>query len=225
VIGWADGAIAVASKPTDSPVAVWPLEGDEPPDAIRVASAGDAGQVVVFRRRGEIMGGVIDRDQKARGNLVKIAGAGAPAGSPVGAPTVATSGRAVAVAFADRSGASEPWGVRVGTAKLGTMPSQTSAFAIPSGGPGGAAIAPALAGLADGRWLVVWTEGGGGDHDVRAQTLDAELHPVGAPFTVSHSGSNAGQGAVAQSAGQGIVAYLTLTDQGYEVWGAGVDCR
>jgi len=225
VIGWADGAIAVASKPTDAPVSVWPLEGDEPPDAIRVAGAGDVGQVVVFRRRGEIMGGIIDRDQKPRGSVVKIAGAGGPAGSPVGAPTVATNGRAVAVAFADRSSASEPWGVRVGTAKLGSMPAQTSGLAIPSGGPGGAAIAPALAGLGDGRWLIAWTEGSGGDHDVRAATLDADLRPVGAPFTVSHSGSNAGQGAVALSAGQGMVAYLTLTDQGYEVWGAGVDCR
>jgi hypothetical protein len=224
-IGWADGAISVASKPGDAPTAVWPLEGDEAPDAIRVAAAGDLGHAVVFRRKGEIFGGTIDRDQKPRGNASKVSGAGAPAGSPVGAPTVATNGHAVAVAFADRAAASDPWGVRIGASSLGLFPTQTRALAVPPGGPGGAAIAPALAGLADGRWIVVWTEGSGGDHDVRAQTLDAELRPSGAPVTVSHGSSNAGQAAVALSGGQGMVAYLALTDQGYEVWGAAIDCR
>jgi hypothetical protein len=218
VIGWADGAIAVASKSTDAPTSVWPLDGDDPPDAIRVASAGDLGQVVAFRRKGEIFGGTIDRDQKPRGNAVKVAGAGAPPGSPIGAPTVATNGHAVTVAFADRVAPSDPWSIRIGSAALGLFPTQTRAVAVPPGGPGGAAIAPALAGLADGRWLLVWTEGSGGDHDVRAQTLDAELRPAGSPVTVSHGSSNAGQGAVALSGGQGMVAYLALTDQGYEVW-------
>jgi hypothetical protein len=82
-----------------------------------------------------------------------------------------------------------------------------------------------LAGLADGRFLLAWTEGSGGDHDVRAQTLAADLKPIGAPFSVSHAGGNAGQGAAAVSGGRGLVAYLALTDHSYEVWGAGVDCR
>jgi GYF domain 2 len=225
VIGWADGAVAVASKSTDAPTSIWPLDGDDAPDAFRVASAGDMGQVVAFRRKGEIFGGTIDRDQKPRGNAVKVAGAGAPAGSQVGAPSVATNGHAVAITFADRAASSDPWGVRIGSANLGLFPTQTRGLAVPPGGPGGAAIAPAIAGLSDGRWMLVWTEGSGGDHDVRAETLDAELRPVGTPVTVSHGSSNAGQGAVALSGGLGMVAYLALTDQGYEVWGAAVDCR
>jgi GYF domain 2 len=225
VIGWADGAIAVASKPSDPPVALWPLDGDEVPDAIRAARAGDLGHAVVFRRHGEIFGGTVDADRKPRGNLVKIAGAGAPAGSPIGAPIIASNGHAVALTFADRASSAEPWGIRIGSAPLGSFPTQTSAFGVPAGGPGRAAIAPSLSGLSDGRWLLVWTEGSGGDHDVRAQTLDAELRPTGSPFTVSHEGGNAGQAAAALSSGQGIVSYLTLTDQGYEVWGAAVDCR
>src|SRR5262249_12586224 len=117
------------------------------------------------------------------------------------------------------------WGIRIGSSSLGLFPAQTRALGVPPGGPGGAAIAPALAGLADGRFLLVWTEGGGGAHDVRAPTPDAELGPSGAPVTGSHGSSNAGQGAVALSGGQGMVAYLALTDQGYELWGAAVDCR
>jgi len=225
VIGWADGAIAVASRPTDPPAVLWPLEGDEVPDAIRTARAGDVGHAIVFRRHGDIFGGTFDADRKPRGNLVKIVGAGAPAGSPVGAPAIASNGHAIAVTFADRASSADPWGIRIGSAPLGSFPTQTYAFGVPAGGAGRAAIAPTLAGLSDGRWLLVWTEGSGGDHDVRGQTLDAELRPTGSPFTVSHEGGNAGQAAAALSGGRGIVSYLTLTDQGYEVWGAAVDCR
>jgi hypothetical protein len=223
VVGWADNGFGVASRSTDPPTTLWPLDGDAIPDMIRAVDAGDLGQVVVFRRGGAIFGGVIAKDRTARGGLVQIAGAGAPAGSPVGAPAIAVSGQSVAVAFADRASPNDPWSVRIGTASVGSLPSQTSQFTAPPGGPGGAAIAPALAGLSDGRWLLLWTEGSGGEHDVRAQTLGADLKPLGAPFKVSHD--NAGQAAAAISGGQGLVAYLQLTDRGYEVWGAGVDCR
>jgi hypothetical protein len=225
VVGWADGAIAAASKSTDAPAALWRLDGDEVPDAIRGASMADQGQAVVFRRRGEIFLGMLDAGRKPRGSLVKVIGAGAPPGSPVGAPAIAANGQAIAVAFADRASSSDPWQIRIGSAPFGKLPSQTSAFDVPSGGPGRTAIAPAVAGLADGRWLLVWTEGSGGDHDVRAQTLDPEMRPLGGPFTVSHEGSNAGQGAAAVEGGRGVVAYLALTGKGYEVWGAAVDCR
>jgi len=224
-IGWADGAIAAALKSTDTPVALWRLDGDEPPDAIRGTSMGEQGQAVVFRRRGEIFVGTLDAARKPRGNLVKVTGAGAPAGSPVGAPAIAANGQALAVAFADRATSADPWQIRIGSAPFATPPSQTSPFDVPPGGPGRTASAPAIAGLTDGRWLLVWTEGSGGDHDVRAQTLDPERRPIGAPFTVSHEGSNAGQGAVALQGGRGMVAYLALTPKGYEVWGAVVDCR
>jgi len=186
---------------------------------------GEQGRAIVFRRKGEILGGMIRQDGSPAGELTKIAGAGAPAGSPVGSPTVAMNGQSVGVAFADRASSAEPWGIRIGSAPLGSFPAETTAFGVPPGGPGGAALAPALSGLLDGRWLLVWTEGGGGAHDVRAVTLDAKLSPVGAPFAVSGPGSNAGQGAVALHDGYGLVAYLALTEDGYEVWGAGVDCR
>jgi len=225
VVGWADGAIAVASKPSEQPVALWSVEGEGTPDAIRAIDAGDLGFAIVFRRRGEIFGGMIGKDKAARGGLAKIVGAGGPAGSPVGSPTIAVTGASVAVVFADRASANDPWGLRIGSAPLGSIPNATSAFAVPAGGPGGATIAPALAGLADGRWLLVWTEGSGGDHDVRAQTLDAGLKPLGAAFSVSREGHNAGQGAVGLRGGAGLVGYLRLTDEGYELWGAVVDCR
>jgi hypothetical protein len=225
VVGWADNAVSVATKSADSPRGLWTLDGDALPDTIRSVDTGDQGVAVVFRRRGGIFGGVVGKDRAPRGGLTQIAGAGAPDGSPVGSPTLAVSGSTLAVAFADRASASEPWSLRIGSSPVGSFPAQTTAFAVPPGGPGGAAIAPTLAGLADGRFLLAWTEGSGGSHDVRAQTLSADMKPIGTAFSVSHSGGNAGQGAAAVSAGKGLVAYLALTDRSYEVWGAGVDCR
>jgi len=225
VVGWADNAVSVASKASEPPVVLWPLEGEGTPEAIRGADAGDLGIAIVLRRRGEIFGGMVGKDKAPRGGLIKVAGAGGPPGSPVGAPAIAVAGTATAVAFADRASSTDPWSLRIGSAALGSIPSSTSPFAVPSGGPGGAAIAPALGGLSDGRWLLVWTEGSGGDHDVRAQTLDAGLKPLGAPFSISREGHNAGQGAVGLRGGAGLVGYLRLTDEGYELWGAAVDCR
>jgi len=225
VIGWSGSALAVASKAKEAPTPLWPLEGTDPIDVIRAAHTSDRGHAIVFRRHGAIYGGMIGADRAAVGELAKIAGAGAPPGSPVGTPTVAVNGQSVAVAFADRASSDEPWSIRIGTAPLGSFPPTTSPFMVPPGGPGGAALAPALSGLSDGRWLLVWTEGSGGAHDVRGMTLGADLAPVGAALTVSREGSNAGQGAVALRAGRGLVAYLSLTEEGYEAWGTSVDCR
>jgi hypothetical protein len=225
VIGWSGSALGMADKASHAPTTLWALEGTDPIDVIRAVRTEDRGHAVVFRRHGAIYGGMIGPDRAPVGELTRIAGAGSPPGSPIGTPTVAVNGPAVAVAFADRASSDEPWGIRVGTAPVGSFPATTSPFVIPPGGPGGATLAPALSGLPDGRWLLVWTEGSGGAHDVRGVTLGADLAPVGPALTVSREGSNAGQGAVALRAGRGLVAYLALTEEGYEVWGTSVDCR
>jgi hypothetical protein len=225
VIGWSAVGVAVANKANQAPTALWSLEGNDPIETIRVAHTADGGHAIVFRRRGVIHGGTMGRDRAAVGEVTRIAGAGAPPGSPVGTPTVAVNEQSVAVAFADRASSDEPWSIRIGAAPLGSFPATTTPFVVPAGGPGGATLAPALSGLSDGRWLLVWTEGSGGNHDVRGVTLGADLAPIGSAFTVSREGSNAGQGAVALRAGRGLVAYLALTEEGYDVWGTGVDCR
>ena len=225
VIGWTGSALGMADKATHAPTTLWALEGSDPIDAIRVARAEERGHAVVFRRHGAIYGAMIGADRAPVGDINRIAGAGSPPGSPIGTPTLAVNGQSVAVAFADRASSDEPWGIRIGTAPIGSFPATTSPFVVPPGGPGGATLAPALSGLPDGRWLLVWTEGSGGAHDVRGVTLGPDLAPVGQALTVSREGSNAGQGAVALRAGRGLVAYLALTEEGYEVWGTGVDCR
>jgi hypothetical protein len=226
IVGYALGGVAVASGASEEPRILWPLEGDQPVEALRLADLSDQGHAFAFRRRGEIFAGLLDRAHGALGPLTRVVGAGAPAGAPVGAPAIAYNGRVVAVAFADRVAAADPWEVRVG---VGTardlLPLRTTRFQIPSGGAGAGAMAPALAGLADGKWLLVWTEGTGANHDVRGQTLGPDLTPIGSPFTVSRPASNAGQAAVAVESGSAIVAYLLQAGDGYELWAAALSCR
>jgi hypothetical protein len=226
VVGYVSGGLATAPAANQEPKVLWPLVGDDPAEALRVIDLSDKGHAVVFRRRGEIFAGLIDRSHAARGPLVRLTGAGAPAGAPVGAPAIATNGRLIAVVFADRIATSDPWEIRLGMATApAVLPTGTARFQIPAGGAGGAAMAPTLAGLADGRWILVWTEGGGGDYDVRGQTLGPDLAPIGPAFTVSKPGSNAGQAAVAVGANSGVIAYLSQAGEGYELWAAALSCR
>ena len=169
--------------------------------------------------------GWLDPQREPKGQLVRIEGAGAPAGSPVGTPVIAHNGRGIGVAFADRAAPADPWNVRLGFA-LGTdVPKKTQGFVLPAGGPGGNALAPGLAGLSDGRWLLVWTEGSAAARqEVRAQTLGRDMSPLGAPFVVSRPGTNAGQGAVALGGARGAVAFLEGKDP-FELWATSIDCR
>jgi hypothetical protein len=225
VVGRAGGSLVIASKPSEPASPLWPLEGDAPVEALRTLEVPGQGHAIVFRRRGEILAGWLDGNRSPKGSLVRVAGAGAPAGSPVGSPTIAHNGQSIAIAFADRPTAIDPWGIRLAQASTMNVPASTTAFTVPPGGPGGPSIAPALAASPDGRWLLVWTEGTGGDHDVRAQTLAPDFAPIGPPFTVSKPGSNAGQGAAVINSGRGLVVYLTLAGQNYELWGTMIDCR
>ena len=97
---------------------------------------------------------------------------------------------------------------------------------LPSGGapPGSEAISPAAAGAGD-RWVLQWTEGTTGQHDVRIQTLDSTLAPVGDPVTVSPRGANAGQGVVWVHGERGVSLFLVTNGRSHELWGAALKCQ
>jgi hypothetical protein len=70
-------------------------------------------------------------------------------------------------------------------------------------------MAPALTTLADGRFVIVWTEGTGARHGVRAQALDANEKSIGTALTVSADGVNAGQGMPALTLdGRGAIVFM-----------------
>jgi hypothetical protein len=93
--------------------------------------------------------------------------------------------------------------------KAGEAPGDPVAFTLPPDGAGSQAMSPGVTGLPGGRFLLVWTEGPEGKHQVRAQTLKDSGDPIGDAMTVSADGVNAGQPQAASTAdGRGVVAFL-----------------
>jgi hypothetical protein len=219
-LGLGAGGIALASPPDGTPAALWPLDGEEGLGAATVRPAGERGFALVYRRGGSVWGGFVGADRKASGDLVKVMGSG----GAVGKPAVAWNGREVAVTFADRPDSDGHYEIRVGHAAPGTIPSVTAVLPLPKGGPGGDAFAPELAGLSDGRWLLMWTEGGAGARAVRAQTLTPDFQPLGDPIALSPPAGNYGQGVIGVVGDRAATVFLSKGASSYELWGAVLQC-
>ena len=104
------------------------------------------------------------------------------------------------------------------------IPTATAVIPLPHGGPGGDAFAPEIAGLADGRWLLMWTEGGAGARAVRAQTLAPDFHPLGDPIALSPPAGNYGQGVIGVVGDRAATVFLSKGSSSYELWGAVLQC-
>jgi hypothetical protein len=96
---------------------------------------------------------------------------------------------------------------------------------LPSGGPGGDAIAPAIAGLTGGRWLLMWTEGKPGRRVLRAQTYDRKYRPIGEALRVSPATGSFGQGTVGVVGATAIVVFFLATSRTYQIWGTVLQCH
>jgi len=220
LIGASDGQLAWASRPSDDPMPIWPLIADGPVEALRGIAVGD-GYAIAFRQGGAIWLGSLKGDKTPNGLLSKVSGLG----PSVGSPTLAASGDAVLVAWADRAEASAPWGVRWLRWKPGNPPEDAQSFAIPPGGLGEQAMSPALAGMLGGRFLLVWTEGPVSSHQVRATTLSSLGAPLGPAITISEEGLNAGQAQAAIGPdGRGVVAFVASTDSGFKIVANSIAC-
>lgn len=199
---------------------LWSDVSNDKATEARVASVDGVGHAVTFRSAGKVRVGWLEPDGTKKSELGVVETEGR-----AGTPTLAAGDRGILVAFAAKSGDDSPWGVQLATAKHGELPKASKSFAIPSGGPGGDAIAPVAAGLKDGRWLLQWTEGGAGERVVRVQLLDAELAPVGDPLKVSAPGKEAGQGVVAVAGDKALSLQLVKSDKGYELWGTALSVK
>jgi hypothetical protein len=140
-------------------------------------------------------------------------------GGVVGKPSSGWNGREVAVIFADRPAGSARWEIRVGHAPFGKLPASTEVIPLPEGGPGGDAFAPDIAGLADGRWVLIWTEGPPGSRAMRAQTLGSDFKPVGDPIALSPPAGNFGQGILGVAESYVGAVFLSRPAASYELWG------
>lgn len=219
-VGLTDAGIALASPPDGTPAPLWPLGGDEGLGAATVHGAGENGYTLLYRRGGAIWGGFLGADRKAVGDLVKVAGSGGAVGKPGGG----WNGREVAVIFADRPDPEGHYQIRVGHGPPGSIPATTTVLPMPRGGPGGDAFSPDIAGLPDGRWLLIWTEGAAGSRAVRAQTLAPDLTPLGDAIALSPPAGNFGQGVVGVVGNYAATVFLSKGSSSYELWGAVLQC-
>jgi hypothetical protein len=220
VVGVKGGALSVADKPEGQTAALWPLTGGEAPAALRAQALGDKGYGLTFRRDGFVWGGVVDGARKPVGALVKVPGSG----GSVGKPSSGWNRSELAVIFADKPEGGDRWEIRVGRAPTGTVPSATQVVPLPGGGPGGDAFAPDIAGLPDGRWLMIWTEGASGSRAVRAQTFGPDLTPLGDPIALSPPAGNFGQGGIGIAGGYAAAVFLSKGSLGFELWGSILQC-
>lgn len=221
--------IVVSERDAKGATVVWKLTGapkNQPEALVGVPiSQPEPGFVVAFRRGNSIAVGAFVGDAgsaKAKGKLSTMNGLG----DRVGSPAIASSGEIAMVIWADRAKGEKNWVLRQTRFMLGEAPEAPSTFSPPPGGPGEQTMSPGLEGLGDGRFLVVWTEGAGRDHEVRAITLGADGSTEGKPLALSTSDMNAGQGQPGVgSDGRGVVVFFVQGDEGFAVAATPIACK
>ncbi len=204
---------------------LWPLEGPGNVEALRGATelGSPTATAIALRHAGTIwMGAATGRNARSpQGGLFRAGGAAVA----VVSPAVAINDGVVVVAWADRSGATDPWRLRWVRFKAGETPGEPGTFTPPAGGKGEQAMSPGIAAVAGGRFLLVWTEGPATRHDVRALTLSRDGQPIGKPLDISNRSVNAGQGQAAITvARQGLVAFLESAEGGFQVVATPIAC-
>jgi hypothetical protein len=203
---------------------VWPGKSKAPAITTpRIASIPGFGHAVAFRhggQEGKVLVGWLHEDGSKLSPLKAVATDAAL----VGTPTISANDTVALVAFASKTAPAEAWRIELSVAPHGSAPGRASVFALPPGGPGGEGISPSTERLADGRFLLQWTEGSAGNRAVRAQVVSAGLVPVGDAITLSAPEQNAGQGALWVHGGRAIGLFLVKKDTSHELWGASLRC-
>ncbi len=220
VLGMTDTGLARAAA-GKTPAVIWPGGTSERMTEIRVATTPHGDHAVTFRRGGQsgkVLVGWLGADGSKKSELERV-----EAPSFVGTPMVAANDDSILVVFAARARNTDHWSVELAASHNGARQVTANPFNIPPGGPGTEAISPAATGLGD-RWVLQWTEGTTGQHDVRVQTLDDKLVPVGDPVTVSPKGANAGQGVVWVQGDKGVSLFIVASGASHELWGAALRC-
>jgi hypothetical protein len=202
----------------DAIARLWPMTSDV--EAPRMTRAGND-RVLVYRRDGAIWLGTVqvDRDGARAGALAR---ASEPA-AQVGAPSIDGRAEAGIVAWSQRDARAGHWALRWLHWHQGA-PAGPVHELTPPGADG--AIAPSVAALEGGRFLLAWTEGGTGRHRVRAQLFSQDDQPIGSPLDVSPPGDDAGQAQLALTRdGHGAVGYLVAHANGFDLVATPIACQ
>lgn len=202
---------------------LWSLEGEGAVAAEQVVAVADR-SMLTFRRNNQVVSGFIGADGAAQGELTSIV---APEGAIVGKPRASSNGIEIAIVYSEKADDKDDtgWKLRLAQSKSDALPTAAVDFAVPEGGPGGSVIAPDIVGLADGRWLLMWTEGPFESSAIRAQTYSATMEPIGDPIALSPPAGLFGQALLTTVGNYTTVAFLQAVDDNFELWGAVLRCE
>jgi hypothetical protein len=213
-----DGFLTWRGRDAADGVRLWPMSKDvEAPRAVRAAPGG--AWLVVFRRDAEIWMGTVDVDREGvrPGPLARVS---EPA-AQVGAPSIDARGDDAVATWAARDARDGKWTVRWARWKHGIRVGASHALTSPTEN----ALAPGVAMLDGGRFLLSWTEGGL-KHRVRALRIGRDERPMGEVFDVSPRGVDAGQARVVIGAdGHGTAAYLVAHAKAFDLVATGLTCQ
>jgi hypothetical protein len=219
-----EGAIAWAPHGTDTFASLFTIGPDaQQVEALRgVPLTMEKGYALAFRRGGAIWIGIATGDNvltpKRFSTIQGLSG-------KVGSPSIAVTGDAVVVAWADRASVKDAWGIRVARFSPKDAQPVVTDFTPPAGGPGNKAMSPAVAGTGGGKYLLAWSEGPAKGERIRAVNMSSDNQTLGEAFTVSPEDANAGQPQIAIGQdGKGVIAYLVERGGGYDVSAQGIAC-
>ena len=214
--------ISSGTEPGTFDKKLWDLSGEGTVAAEQAVAIGDR-TLVAFRRKNQVTTGFIGADGAAAGELVGIEH---PEGAQAGKPRVASNGQELAVVFVEKADDKDetPWKLMLARSKLDALPTKATELPLPEGGPGGNAIAPDIVGLADGRWLLMWTEGPFEASAIRAQTYSSNMEPIGDPIALSPPAGNFGQALLTVVGSYTTVVFLQAVESDFELWGAVLRC-
>jgi hypothetical protein len=217
-IGVAHGKLSWSACGDDREQALWNLAESSMNDLQVVSLGQHDGFAVAFRQGNGLWLGKLDSEKKPVGSLAKVADR-----ARLREPTLAESEGSVLLAWAEQEAGSDQWSVgAVSLAKSGTV--KASRVDLPSGGMGGDALQPALAGLEGGRFLLAWTEGNSWAHRVRAVTLDSNGAPVGRALAVSDSVDGGWARLAVTPDGRGAVLFMTPSEDGFAAVATPIAC-
>jgi hypothetical protein len=226
ILGFKDDSAVVLDGPDAEPQLLWKLDPTGTPDALRTVPVPGRGVAAAYRHDSRSWYVWLGEDRTIGVAPVAVSETAAE----VGKPMIAANAEAISLVYADRAAKGEPAVIRWARGALGQPLGKSEAVELPPGGPGGDAIAPAVAGLSGGRWVLMWTEGSRGQQRMlRAQTYARDGQRIGDALQVSPATGSFGQGTVGVQGEAAGVVFLLQRREGYQVryelWGTVLQCQ
>jgi hypothetical protein len=226
VVGFKTGECVALDEPEAEPVSLWPVEGGGTPNALRTLSVPGKGTAIAYRHDNKSWYGWLGEDRSVVHTVKAVESTAVESGKPM----IAHNGESLSLVYAERPEKGQPAVIRWARSPIGEPLGEAATVELTPGGPGADAIAPAIAGLTGGRWLLMWTEGERGAQRVlRAQTYDREGKPIGEALRVSPATGSFGQGTVGVKEESAAVVFLLAARKGYrrvyEIWGTVLQCQ